>query len=373
MRGPLIFLIAGESSGDQLGASLISSLREQGVSRFAGLGGSEMSRVGLDSIFPLTDISVMGLLPVIKRLPIILKRLQQTVEAIIEASPKCVVLIDSPDFTHRVAKRLRKLRPDIPIINYVSPTVWAWRSGRARTMTGYIDCVMALLPFEPAAYERLGGPRCVYVGHPLVDQYSHKQSLQVKNKKKRLIVMPGSREAEIRRMAPLYGQALDLLKDEISCYEIIVPVAANMDRFIKEEIKCWSTPCRLVSQDEKKTIFNDAHAALVTSGVATLELALCHIPMVVAYKVSYFESLLKFLIKVESIVLPNLIAQQNTVPEFIQEEATPQRLAEALLSIVKDTRLRQDQLDMFVRVWELTHTSGMRPSQQAARLVMEYI
>ncbi len=167
-----IALVAGEHSGDQLGCRLMRALSEARSERiaFSGVGGEAMAAEGLASLFPISDIAVMGVLPVLARLPKLIARIRQTAAAIVAARPDALVIIDSPDFTHRVARRVRAAIPDLPIVDYVSPSVWAWRPGRAKAMRAYVDCVLALLPFEPDAYVRLGGPRCVYVGHPLIER-----------------------------------------------------------------------------------------------------------------------------------------------------------------------------------------------------------
>ena len=167
-----VALVAGEHSGDQLGYKLMHALREArgGDVAFSGVGGEAMEAEGLKSLFPISDIAVMGVLPVLARLPSLIARIRETAAAIVAARPDALVIIDSPDFTHRVARRVRKALPALPIVDYVSPSVWAWRPGRAKAMRAYVDCVLALLPFEPEAYRRLKGPACVYVGHPLIER-----------------------------------------------------------------------------------------------------------------------------------------------------------------------------------------------------------
>src|ERR1700742_4081600 len=188
--GRRIFLVATEESGDRLGAGLMKVLRQRlgDAVQFDGVGGRAMAREGLTSLFPIEELSIMGFAAVVKQLPKILRLIRQTADAVLDVSPDSLVIIDSPDFTHRVARRVRARAPSIPIIDYVSPTVWAWRSGRARAMRAYVDCVLAILPFEPAAHQRLGGPPCVYVGHPLVERLSD--------------LRPNPAEAERRRSAP---------------------------------------------------------------------------------------------------------------------------------------------------------------------------
>lgn len=367
-----IFLIAGEASGDALGAALMRALREAAPeTSFVGVGGAAMTAEGLTSLFPLEDIAVMGLLPVLGRLPSLMARITQTTRAIIDAAPDCLVLIDAPDFTHRVARRVRRQRPHLPIIDYVSPTVWAWRPGRARAMRSYIDCVLALLPFEPAAYERLDGPPCVYVGHPLIEQLDA-LTPAASRENGPLLVLPGSRRAEIARMTPLYGKTLALLKADFPDLEVVIPVAPNMAEPLADALRDWPLSPRLVEPSEKYAAFRQARAALVTSGVATLELALAGAPMVVAYRVSPLESLLRFLVNVDSIVLPNLIAGENFIPEFLQEEATPTALAGAVATLLHSDAARDRQASGFARVRAQIAGAGDRPSARAAEIVLDY-
>lgn len=330
-----------------------------------------MTGEGLQSLFPLEDIAVMGLLPVLGRLPTLLARIAQTTRAIIDAAPDCLVLIDAPDFTHRVARGVRRRRPDLPIIDYVSPSVWAWRPGRARAMRGYIDCVLALLPFEPEAYRRLDGPPCLYVGHPLVEQLDA-LTASAPRETGPLLVLPGSRRAEIKRMTPLYGKTLALLQKDFSDLDVTIPVAPNMAGPLTEALQNWPLKPRLIDATGKFAAFRQARAALVTSGVATLELALVGVPMIVAYRVSPPESLLRFLVNVDSIVLPNLIAGENFIPEFLQEAATPAALASALATLLHSLAARERQQVGFTRVRAQIAGAVDRPSVRAAEIVLDY-
>ncbi|MGD9544228.1 MAG: lipid-A-disaccharide synthase [Methylocystis sp.] len=374
MTAPRIFLVAGESSGDQLGAALMRALRAARPEiSFAGVGGEAMTREGLVSLFALEEIAVMGLAPVLARLPRLMKRIEQTARAVVDQAPDCLVLIDSPDFTHRVARRVRASRPDLPIVDYVSPTVWAWRPGRARAMRAYVDCVLALLPFEPLAHARLGGPRCVYVGHPLFERLDELTPRPLdRGGARSLLVLPGSRLAEVRRMTPIYGETLELLLRERADFQVAIPVAANMEQALRRELRGWPVTPRLIGQAEKFAAFRQASAALVTSGVATLELALAEVPMAVAYRVSRAESLLRFLVKVDSIVLPNLVIGENVVPEFLQEAATPRALAETLRRLLQGGDPRAAQIAAFKRVRARLLEAGRKPSALAAEIVLEY-
>lgn len=373
MSAPRIFLIAGEASGDALGAALMQALRAHCAdTSFTGVGGAMMTREGLASLFPLSDIAVMGLSPVLKRLPTLIARINETARAIIESRPDCLVLIDAPDFTHRVARRVRRQLPDLPIVDYVSPTVWAWRPARARRMRAYIDCVLAVLPFEPEAYRRLNGPRCIYVGHPFVERLDNLVAPQATRARNTLLVLPGSREAEIERMTPLYGATVALLRRDFPYLDVVIPVAPNMAAPLQRALRDWPLAPRLVGQEEKFAAFRQAQAALATSGVATLELALADTPMAVAYKVSPLESLLRFLVTVDSIVLPNLVIGEKAVPEFVQEAATPQALAAALAPLLRQTAARETQLSAFARVRARLIEAGRNPSARAAEIVLAY-
>ena len=381
MKAPRIFVVVGESSGDVLGAALMRALRAARPDvTFSGVGGEAMAREGLESLFPNSDIAVMGLLPVLARLPTLVARINETARAALAYEPDCLVIIDAPDFTHRVARRVRRAAPRLPIVDYVSPTVWAWRPGRARKMREYVDCVLALLPFEPQAHVRLGGPRCVYVGHPLIEKLDelardasvHPSRCEGEGARPLLLVLPGSRVAEVERMAPLYGETVAILMRDFPDLDVCIPVAPGMEAPLQRALRGWPIAPRLLTQAEKHPAFRNARAALVTSGVATLELALAKTPMVVAYKVAPLESMLRFLVTVDSIVLPNLVAAENTIPEFLQEAATPRALANALAPLLLEGDAREKQLAFFDRVCARMLEAGRNPSARAAEIVLEY-
>ena len=373
--GPRIFLVAGEASGDQLGALLMRALRGAAPQvEFLGVGCEAMAREGLASLFPLSDIAVMGLAPVLARLPLLAKRLDETVRAIVAARPDCLVIIDAPDFTHRVARRARRALPGLPVVDYVSPTVWAWRPGRARKMRDYVDCVLAVLPFEPEAHARLGGPRCVYVGHPLIEHIEDFGGPRPPGGGGRplLLVLPGSRRAEVARMTPVYGAAVALLMRQGLAFDVAIPVAPGVEEVLRAKLRDWPLAPRLLTQDEKYPAFRAARAALVTSGAATLELALAGVPMVVGYKVSPLEWPLRHLISVDAISLPNLVLGARAVPEFLQGEATPRALAEALAPLLAESEARAAQLDALSRVRARLLEAGENPSARAAEIVLDY-
>jgi lipid-A-disaccharide synthase len=378
-----VFIVVGEHSGDQLGFKLMQALREAtGGSSivFAGVGGEAMEGKGLRSLFPLSDIAVMGLAPVIARLPTLLARIRQTARAVIADPPDALVIIDSPDFTHRVARRVRQALPDLPIIDYVSPSVWAWRPGRAKAMRAYVDEVLALLPFEPDAHRKLGGPRCDYVGHPLIERLGELRPNAEETARRAaspplIVVMPGSRRAIVSRLVDDFGEALAILQRAIGPIELVLPTVPHLESFIRSRVDGWPTaPSVVVEESAKFAAFRAARAALAASGTATLELALAGVPMVGAYKVSWIETPLKFLVRAPSILLPNLILGERAIPEILQRDCTPQRLASALGALTRDGPERAAQLAALARLDALMQLEeGETPSGRAARLVLEAI
>jgi len=375
---PLVFIVAGETSGDALGAKLMTALRARRPGlRFAGVGGEAMTAAGLNSAFAMSDIAVMGFLPVIKRLPLLLRRISQTAQACLATDPAVLVIVDSPDFTHRVARRVRSAAPTLPIINYVSPTVWAWRPGRARAMKPYIDHVLALLPFEPGAYEELYGPPCSYVGHPLTEQIGQlrpnaEEQRRRDGKPPVLLILPGSRRSEIKHHMTAFGMTLTRLQDEGVAFEAVLPTMPHLQAAIEAALKYWKVKPRVVlGEEEKRAAFRIAHAALAKSGTVTLELALAGVPMVAAYRTGAMEAfILRRAIRVNSVILANLVVGENVVPEFLQENCRSERLMPALRDVLGDTPMRRKQVEAFARIDSIMSTGNQPPSVRAAEIVL---
>jgi len=378
--GRKIWLVAGEDSGDQLGAKLmrgLAALSDRPI-RFGGVGGEAMAAEGFTSLFPIDDVAVMGYLPVAARLRTLLRRIRQTVRDVVEARPDVLVIIDSPGFTHAVASRVRKRMPDLPIVDYVSPSVWAWRPWRAARMRPFIDHVLALLPFEPDAHRRLGGPACTYVGHPLIERLDElrpdaDEAVARMALPPTLVILPGSRRSEIERLMPVFGATLSGLTRQFGPIEAVLPAVTRHRALIERLAGSWGTPVRLVhGEAAKHAAFRRARAALAASGTVTLELALAGVPMVVAYKVSRIEeAVARRLIQVPTIVLPNLILGQNAMPEFIQADCTASNLAEALGPLLSGGAARDVQVEALSRIDGLMRlTDGDEPSRKAARIVL---
>jgi lipid-A-disaccharide synthase len=374
-----VFLIATEESGDRLGANLMKVLRQRlgDAVQFEGVGGRAMAREGLESLFPIEELSIIGLAAVVKDLPKILGLIKETAIAVTEAAPDILVIIDSPDFTHRVARRVRAKDPRIPIVNYVSPSVWAWRPGRARAMLKYVDHVLALLPFEPEAYRRLRGPPCSYVGHPLTEQLSSlrpnpEEAARRAQSPPVLLVLPGSRRSEIRHHMAVFGQAVARLQDQGVTFELVLPTMPHLQEAVVDAVKGWPVqPQVVIGEQEKRAKFRIAHAALAKSGTVTLELALAGVPMVTAYRTGSVEAwILRRAIKVNSVILANLVIGENVIPEFLQEDCTPEKLAAALRDVLGDTEFRQRQLEAFGKIDGIMSTGNQPPSVRAADVVL---
>jgi lipid-A-disaccharide synthase len=374
-----IFLIATEESGDRLGASLMKVLRQRlgGAVHFEGVGGQAMAREGLATLFPIEELSIMGFAAVVQQLPAILRRIRQTADAVLRAAPDILVIIDSPDFTHRVARRVRARDPSIPVVDYVSPSVWAWRPGRARAMRTYIDHVLALLPFEPEAYLRLHGPPCSYVGHPLTEQTDVLRPGPEEQQRRDqqppvLLVLPGSRRSEVRHHMAAFGEALGLLQTQGTPFELVLPTMPHLQDAVSEGLKGWPVQPRIaIGEQEKRSAFRIARAALAKSGTVTLELALAGVPMVTAYRTSAIEAwIARRAINVKSVILANLVAGENVVPEFLQEDCTPERLVPALCDLLTDSSSRRRQLEAFAKIEAIMSTGNQPPSVRAADIVL---
>jgi lipid-A-disaccharide synthase len=379
---PHVFLVAGEESGDRLGAALISAIRDrtQGKAHFSCVGGAHMAAEGVPSLFPLGDLAIVGFSSIPAMLPKIVRRIREAADAVIAAKPDVLVIIDSPEFTHRVARRVRERASGIPIVDYVCPSVWAWRPGRARAMRAYVDHVLALLPFEPKAMSDLGGPPCTFVGHPLSERLADLRPNELEARLRRadpplVLVLPGSRTGEIRRMAPVFGSAMARVVEQYGPLEAVVPAVPRLADAVRAAVAAWPIPARITTDPgEKHEAFRTARAALTKSGTSTLELALAGVPMVAAYKVSLLEEIVgSILIHAPSAILANLVLGKNVVPEFLQRDCTADRLATALVPLLGDTPDRRKQIEAFSQLDDIMEIGKAKPSAHAASLVLESV
>ena len=375
-----IVIIAGEESGDRLGGALMEALRRRagGRVRFTGVGGRAMGSQGIASPFAIDELAIVGFSAIPKKLPMLLRRIREAADLAVAARPDVLVIIDSPDFTHRVARRVRAAAPEIPVVDYVSPSVWAWRPGRARAMRGYVDHVLALLPFEPAAHARLGGPPCTYVGHPLCEEVATLRPSADEAERRRsdpplVLVLPGSRTGEIARHMEVFGAAMARVAERCGPLELVLPTLPHFVERVTKGTASWAVRPRIVvTEADKRAAFRSARAALAASGTVTLELALAGVPTVVAYRGALVTELIYYaFVRVPTIVLANLVLGENVMPQFIQRAASPEGLAAALAPLIADTPERQRQLAAFGRLDAVMGIGSARPSEAAADVVLE--
>jgi lipid-A-disaccharide synthase len=375
-----IWLVAAEASGDRLGAGLMRALRKRRATiGFAGVGGPEMAAEGVRSLFSMSD-SIIGLAPILPAMFSILRRIRQTADAVVAENPDALVIIDSAAFTHRVARRVRARAPGIKILDYVSPQIWATRPGRARKMKAFVDCVLAVLSFEPPLYAKLGGPPCIYVGHPLVERAGDLRPCADEARRRLadppvVLILPGSRSSELRQLLGPFGEAVRLVASRVGAIEFILPTLPALAGQLKEATADWPVRPRIVDdQQQKDAAFRIARAALAASGTVTLELAVAGIPTVAAYRVAAWEAaIIRRVIRVPSIILANLVIGENIVPEFLQENCVPARLAEALISVLSDGPARRKQLDAFATLDAVMGIGTLQPSDAAAAAVLALV
>jgi lipid-A-disaccharide synthase len=378
-----IYLIAAEESGDALGAALARALRkrEGGALKLSGIGGRAMAAAGIASLFAIDELSIIGLAAIPQKLPIIFRRIREAAQNVVAAHPDVLVIIDSPDFTHRIARKVRNLAPSIPILDYVSPSVWAWRSGRARAMRAYVDQVLAILPFEPAVHQRLDGPPCVYVGHPLIERIADLRP-NAEEARRRLadppivLALPGSRKTEIRRLTGIFGTAIERLAARVGPIEVVMPTVSHLVGQVREAVSGWAVRPRIaVEPADKWAAFRNARAALAASGTVTLELALAGVPTVAAYRLHRIEAIVARLIRLQSrlpsVILANLVIGENVIPELVQEDCTPEQLTAALVPLMSDTPARQRQIEAFRRLDEIMAIGAEEPSAKAAAIALD--
>lgn len=380
-----LFIVSGEHSGDALGASLVQELKKRGYTsdkiEISGVGGEHLIREGMTSLFPQSDIAVMGVAAVIGRLPLLARRISETVNAVTQTQPDLLLTIDSPDFGLRVAARVRKKAPAIPTVHWVCPSVWAWRPWRARAMRPYIDRILALLPFEPKALAELGGPPALFVGHPLIEQLpelrpSAEETLQRGQvEMPEILLLPGSRRSETSRLLPVFGEVAARLAASIPGARFVLPTVPHLEQAIRDAVRTWQvSPHIITTHAEKRRAFRRARVALAASGTVTLELALSGIPTVAAYRVSAWEAMVaRRVVRVPSVLLPNLILEARALPEFLQQDATAEKLTEALLALVPDGAERRHQLDAFAELERRMLGHPGSPSEHVADAIIDML
>jgi lipid-A-disaccharide synthase len=379
-RPASIFLVAGEPSGDALGGRLMAALKAQtgGDVRFAGVGGETMAAQGLASLFPQSDVTLMGFFEVLPHLRRVVRRIDETVAAALAFRPDVVVTIDSPGFGLRVARRLAGR--GIPLVHYVAPSVWAWRPKRAERISRYLDLLLALLPFEPPWFER-HGLRCLYVGHPVVetiprelDPRRFRERHEIPAQAPVLVVLPGSRRSEVGHLLPVFADAIAIVRGRVDGLHLVVPTVPN----VRTAVTAWASrlpsPTVVVTDAaEKYEAFAAGDAALAASGTVTLELGAVGVPTVLAYKGNRLSAaIVRRLLTVRFVGLVNLIADRAIEPELLQENCRPLALADAVTTLLTDTAAREVQKRGFAEVMQRLAVDRP-PSEKAAAAILALV
>jgi lipid-A-disaccharide synthase len=376
----LIYLVAGEASGDVLGARLMLAIRRlRPDATFAGVGGPRMAEQGFSTLFPMNELAVMGLVEVLPRLMKLRRRIAETVADVASRRPAVVVTIDSPSFTLRVLRGAAPL--GIPRAHYVAPQVWGWREGRAREFPALMNRLLCLLPFEPAFFAR-HGVAATFVGHPVLESGAgsgnarrFRERHAISPEARVLTVMPGSRRSETDRLLPVFREALDRLSARVPHLRAVMPVAAGVADAVRAATADWPTnPVIVTELSDKHDAYAASDAALTKSGTSTLELAMAGVPMAVAYRVNPLTaSIVRRLVRVKYASILNLIPDRLVVPELIQENCTPPRIADALERLLKDGGAAQTQRAAFATVLEQLRPAAGLPSDAAAEATLELV
>jgi lipid-A-disaccharide synthase len=374
---PLITIIAGEASGDVLGARLMAAIQAvRPDARFHGVGGARMAEQGLDSLFPMADLAVMGIVEVIPRIRLLKRRLAQVEAEIAARQPDIVVTVDSPGFMHRVLdmEAVRRTRR----VHYVAPQVWAWRAHRVRHYPGLWDKLLCLLPFEPAWFAQ-HGLEGIFVGHPVLesgagsgDGARFRAAHGLGATQPVLVLMPGSRRSEVPRLLPVFGRTLAILARAMPDLRPVLPVSAVVRETVEQAAAGWPVrPIIVTSVEEKHDAYAAAGAALTKSGTSTLELALAGVPMAVTYRVNALSAAMaRRLIQVKHVAMVNLLAGRALVPELLQQDCNPGTLAETVLTLLRDRGVADAQRAGFAGVIQSLCPAAGLPSHAAAREVL---
>jgi lipid-A-disaccharide synthase len=377
-----VMLVCGEPSGDQLGGQLMRALKTlaPGIG-ITGVGGPAMAAQGLESLFSLDATAVMGLREVVPAIPRILARVRQATDFALETRPDAVVLIDSPDFTHRIARAIKKRDRHLRTVNYVAPQVWASRPYRAKAMARYFDLVLALLPFEPPFFEAYG-LKSVFVGHPAIERAARmtggaqlRARLGIAPDAPVLALLPGSRSNEIRFLLPAFRQTIAILARRIPGLVTILPVAPHVADKVRAGVEGWPTALHIIEGEaDKFSAFNAATAALAASGTVTTELALARTPMVAAYRMGWLtHKLMNPLITARYMTLVDTLLDAKAVPEFYQDDVKPAAMADALERLLTDPQARETQAAQLDEAMRRLGRDAESPSLRAARALLDFI
>ncbi|HCI48921.1 MAG TPA: lipid-A-disaccharide synthase [Holosporales bacterium] len=376
-----VVLVAGEPSGDFLGAQLMKALKKKtDFIEFFGIGGYLMEKEGIRSFFPLSDLSIMGIFENWRQTLKAWKRLKETKNLIVGINPDLVVTMDFPGFNFRLGKGLRKRLKETPLIHYVAPTVWAWRPGRAKKVSKFLTHLLTLFPFEPPYFKKYKLPT-TFVGHPVVelgfDEGSKQRFMkryEISKEETLLTILPGSRIVELKHHLDIFQKTVDMISTRIPRLKVVIPTLPDLEGYLKSH---WSSsvPMILVTEiQEKKDAYAASSMAIAASGTIALELAQANLPMIIAYKVSPVSAwIIRASVQVKYCCMVNILLRKYIVPEFLQKDCTPTKLCLEALKILKNPQKRQQQLEAFARVNELLRPATMTPSEKAASVVLRYL
>lgn len=376
-----IWLLAGETSGDELGAKLIKALRHFNPDlKFCGVGGPKMQEQGMEILFPMQDLAVMGLVEVLPKISMLSNRLNQAAQDIQLKQPNVVVTIDSPGFSLRLLKRIASLH--IPRVHYVAPQVWAWHESRVKKFPGLWEKLLCLLPFEKKFFAK-HGLDSTFVGHPILETEVHhgngqqfRQEHQIPETAPILLLMPGSRRSELPKLMPVFKQTLVLLKRQLHDVVAVIPTSPLAKEHVEHTVQDWPVkPIIIHDQQDKYNAYAAANAALTKSGTSTLELALAKVPMIVTYRVNPITAVIaRRMIKVPYVCMLNLLANKEVVPELLQEECNPAHLTATFLGLLTDPQKAKAQQDAFTEIMhQLSGPNDELPSHVAAKEILEMI
>ena len=376
-----IDLIAGEPSGDLLGSRLMRAMRRKDKNvEFYGVGGDTMEAEGLKSLYDISDLAVMGLTEVIPSIPKILRLIKETVADIQKVKPDVVVTIDSWSFSSRIHKALRKLKLGIPQIHYVAPQVWAWKKKRARTMYKYIDCLLTLFPYEPKYFTpyKLDAR---FVGHPVIeseaitaDGKAFRKKFNIPENKKIITILPGSRKNEVSRLLPVFMEAAQELHNADKDFYFVLPTVKTVADMVKTELKNYDLPVLVVeTQQDRYGAFRASSAAIAASGTVALELAICDIPHIIAYKVAPLTAFLaKRFLHIQFVNLSNILLGREIIPELLQERCVKGNIRNYILDLLHHEDLYNRQMEGFAKVRKILGQGEQKPSQNAADIIFEF-
>lgn len=380
-----IFIIAGEDSGDKLGSAIIDGLREVTdiPPKFVGIGGNGMISRGLESIFPMSELSVMGFVEIASKYKSLKKRLNQTISSILDEKPDILLTIDAPEFCFRVAKKVKLLNKNIAVAHYVAPTVWAWRPNRAKKISSFVDQILALFPFEPRYFHDVG-VRCDFVGHPIVSETLADEESVTEFKKAYsltdepvILCLPGSRKSEIDRLMPVFGETLEKFSNALPNARFILPSTPDVYEYSKKFLDCMPKDIIFLTPEKfgvekylefKKASFKLSQLALAASGTVSLELAANNTPMVIGYDMNFLSrKIIGLMLKIDTVNLVNLVTGNRNIPECIGSNFNSEKL---FLEMVRVYSNNLNQIKDFKTTMDLLGINKEPPNVRAANSLL---